>query len=318
MATMWHVIGGKEVRWQRVDKASSPNYGAPGTYKPSAATTGVPAGVTLTPYNGNMTITTPGTVLDSLDIFGFIQVRTADVTIRNCRVRGLGGGTGSAGLITATNSAVQNLVVQDCTLVPDTPSYWLDGIMGHDFTALRCNVYNTVDGFGAFNTATPGGPVNVYLYSNYVHDLSYFSPDPNHPTDNQTHNDCFQPQGGSNIRVIGNNFQGFFSTDPAVGTNNLPYPQANSAIMFNSNVGALTDCWVLNNWFDGGGITLNIATPNVDLGKINNNQFGRNSRLQGSGGDNTYTISMPSTTICETLGNVYEDNGHAIYVRHNG
>jgi hypothetical protein len=140
-------------------------------------------------------------VLDSLDIYGFVQVRAANVTIRNCRVRGLGGGTTNTGLILATHSAVQNLVVQDCTLVPDTPSYWLDGIMGHDYTARRCRVYNAVDGFGAFNTANPGGPINVYLYSNYVHDLSYFSPDPNHPSDNQTHNDA-HPRAYSNIRAI--------------------------------------------------------------------------------------------------------------------
>jgi nitrous oxidase accessory protein NosD len=318
MITSWHAIDGKEQRWLRADKGTSPYYGTPGTYKPSAATTGVPTDVTLTTYNGNMIITTPGTVLDSLDVFGFIQVRTANVTIRNCRVRGLGGGTNNTGLILATHSAVQNLVVQDCTLVPDTPSYWLDGIMGHDYTATRCNVYNLVDGFGGYNTYNPGGPINVYLYSNYVHDLSYFSPDPNHPSDNQTHNDCFQPQGGSNIRVIGNNFQAFYSTDPTVGTQNQPRPQANSAIQYNANVGTITDCWVTNNWFDGGGITVNVATPSTDIGRINNNQFGRNSYYQGSDGDTTYTVSMPSTTTCETIDNVYEDNGHAILVRHNG
>jgi hypothetical protein len=36
---------------------------------------------------------------------------------------------------------------------------------------------------------------------------------------------------------------------------------------------------VINNWFDGG-IMINTATPNTDIGKINNNWFGRNCYYQ--------------------------------------
>ncbi len=49
---------------------------------------GVPAGTKLTVSEGNLTVTTPNAVLDSLDIRGFVQVNAPGVVIKNSIVRG--------------------------------------------------------------------------------------------------------------------------------------------------------------------------------------------------------------------------------------
>ncbi len=55
---------------------------------PTTATAGVPAGTPLTVINGNYTITTAGAVVEGKDIRGCVDVRAANVTIRNSKVTG--------------------------------------------------------------------------------------------------------------------------------------------------------------------------------------------------------------------------------------
>lgn len=55
---------------------------------PSSATTGVPGGVRLTPYTGPCNITTAGTVIDGKTVNCTLNVRAADVTIRNSVING--------------------------------------------------------------------------------------------------------------------------------------------------------------------------------------------------------------------------------------
>ncbi|NLJ53934.1 MAG: hypothetical protein GX344_07365, partial [Intrasporangiaceae bacterium] len=52
---------------------------------PDESTTGVPAGVTLSPSSG-LTVTNDGAVIDGLDVSGRIIVAAGNVTIRNSRV----------------------------------------------------------------------------------------------------------------------------------------------------------------------------------------------------------------------------------------
>lgn len=57
--------------------------------KPGPANTGVPAGTVLTP-TGSLTVTADNTVIDGRDVTGTVEVRAANVTIRNTRIRGSG------------------------------------------------------------------------------------------------------------------------------------------------------------------------------------------------------------------------------------
>jgi hypothetical protein len=267
--------------------------------KPDATNTGIPAGTTLTEIHGDMVITVDGTIIEDKDVFGFIDVRARNVIIRRSRVRGSGPGTGNTGLIIALNAACVNLLVEYCELRPDFPSYWLDGIIGDNFTARYNKVYNVVDGFGINGT----GVLNTACYSNWVYDLSYFSPDPNH-TDNQTHNDCIQVFGGDGAIIAGNRLDCFLST--TVGTLNNPYTQGNAAIQLNQGTAPLTNLAANDNWVDGGNITVNGLGVTGDIGDLLRNRCGRGSH---SG----QVIGFATATVCNTgTGadvNVYDDNG---------
>jgi hypothetical protein len=257
-----------------------------GSYKPSASTTGVPAGTALKPYNtsgADLVITQDGTVLDGLDIYGDIKVRAKNVVIKNSRLHG-----GKAipksntGVVDSNNAAVVNLVVQDSTIVPDRPSYYRDGIVGHDYTARRNHISGSNDGLGIFNR--PGGPVtaNVTAEANYIHGLTYWSYDPAHS--DGTHNDGIQVQGGQNIRIAGNNIVA--NSTPGAGS--APNPRGTHAgigIMLQQNVAKLANVVVDKNWVDDGQ-----ASINIDNGKysnitvtVSNNKVGRNQFDFGNG-----------------------------------
>jgi hypothetical protein len=295
-----------------------------GAYEPDALTTGVLPGTSLETSTGDIIITASGTLLENLDISGFVDIRASNVTIRNCRIRGSSGGTSNRGLINCTHANCFAATIVDCTLVPDTPSYWLNAIHGHEYTIRRCNAYNVVDACGVFPLASdPGGPTNVVIEQNYFHDLSYFSPDPNHG-DDQTHNDVIQLQGGSGTVIRGNSLKGLLSTEPGVGTTPLPRDYALSVLMFNNNVGNITDCIIEDNWARGGEIGFNGGglTGGQDLGRIWRNKFDHSQGLQGSGGDNTWTIGLDSSVTCDTGDgtankNVYFDSGNEVTVRRN-
>lgn len=263
--------------------------------RPSAATTGVPAGTVLTenrPANGQLAITTAGTVLDGLDIYGQVYVQAANVTIRRCRIRGRNATTNES-LIQATSASVSSLLVEDCTLRPDFPSYWLNGFLGSNFTVRRCDISRCVDGFGVYNTNAPGTPLNVTIESNYVHDFSYYSPDPNHTNDNQTHNDGIQIQGGTGAIIRYNLIDSYFATD--VGTGNQTLPRALSCILFNVNVGTTGGHVIEDNWLYGGQVPVNgIGTPNVDLGRMWRNEFSGDTT-----GTPPQTIQVANNTVID-------------------
>lgn len=275
----------------------------PGTYQPSAETTGVPAGTVLTPYNtsgADLVITQDGTVLDGLEIFGDIKVRAANVTIKNSRLHG---GThipgGNTGIIDANSSAVSNLVVQDNTIIPDRPSYYRDGIVGHDYTARRNHIQRTNDGLGIFNR--PGGPAaaNVTAEANYIHSLTYWSSDPAHS--DGTHNDGIQVQGGENIRLAGNNVV----ANAVLGEGSGPNPRGDHAgigIMLQQNVAKLANVVVESNWVDDGQTSINIANgkyANITV-TVRNNYLGRNQYDFGNG--STYPIRIISRSASTVYG----------------
>ena len=297
----------------------------PGSYEPSSATTGVAAGSQLRPVSGDIVVTEPGTIIENQDIRGFVDVRTTDVTIRNSIVRGGAAATNRLALITATHRAVRNLRIEGVKLQPEHPALWVNGIMGHDYTARCVEVLETTDGFRAFNAVEPARPTNVTITQSYCHDLAYWSPDPGH-ADNQTHNDCFQGEGATDVALTFNLLHAYVST--TVGSRNHPpdRPQALSAIMVNDLVVAgvryQPTRWVVyGNWMDGGFIAVNCGDDAVatNLGSFLRNVFDDGQYHQGPP---THTITCNAAIVVETGDgtpdqNVYRD-GVPIRVRHNG
>lgn len=322
-----------------------------GSYKPAEPTTGLLPGWVdsqtspsvgeqqLTALSGTQTITTDNTVLQNKDIFGFVNVRAANVQLINCKIRGDNSASTSVGVVNAAHQNCVGLLIKDCLIVPDYPSYWLTGIFGHDYTAERCNIYNVVDGFGAFN-ANSGhttDPIFVRIYGSYVHDLSYYSPDPTHG-DNRTHNDGIQIQGNSDIIIRGNRFDANASSSVGDGYNDsVPAPLPASyrpsvtgqAIGITPNVSAVANVTIDQNWIDYGAqsITIAVNTYNVGTGiSITANRFGRNQpnltkdsvtarrAIAVQTGVNTIT-GVPASTGTDTqLGNVYDDDSSPITI----
>jgi hypothetical protein len=260
--------------------------------KPVAGNTGVVAGSVLTQYNGDMVVTTAGAVIQNLDIRGNVNVKASNVTIRNCIIRGaaVAPTSGSYALIMQYSNNVTKLVVEDCTLVAQSPNPWTSGIQGTNMTIRRCDISNTVDGIDSM------GVGNVLVDCCYIHDGSYFTPSTTH-TDNQTHDDGIQITNGTNVVFTNNNITNFFM----------------SCFMVGQDQGPIVGLRIVNNWLDGGTATINLAAKSYGTLKavVTGNRFGR-SRT------NSYQIlttgAVDKTTI---TGNVWDDNGQPVRIVSN-
>ena len=321
-----------------------------GTYKPSASTTGLLPGWVdsqTTPgvgeqqlgiLNGNQTITTANTVIQNKDIFGFVFVKAAGVRIINCKIRGNSTATSEFGLIDARNQGCVDLVIKDCELVPDYPSLWITGLIGHDFTAERLDIYNCTDSLGIYN-ANSGhttDPAIVRIYGCWTHDLTYYSPDPTH-SDNRTHNDGIQIQGNSDIIIRGNFIQANASVVGDGYDDTVPKPLPPSyrpsvtgqAIGLTPNVSVIYDVTIDQNWIDFGAQSITVAVNTYNVGAniiMTANKFGRGQPnltkdsvtarrpIAVQSGVNPIDGVPASSSTDTQLGNIYEDDNSPITI----
>lgn len=246
------------------------------TATPTASTTGVPAGTKLRVHNGDLTIKTAGTVIDGLDIRGFVRVEAPNVTIKNTIVRGRAT-TGNAIMIYAGTGKSAGLTVRNTELAPTNATPNTNGIYGFDFTLDRVNIHNVIDSVHIFGN-------NVTIANSYLHNNLHFTNDPNHR--DGSHDDNIQIQKGSNIVITNNNISGSY----------------NAALMVTQDQGAVSNVRLSNNLVAGGGCTVNIAEKGkgaIQGLKITDNIFG----------DSRFGCSMlvPPTTPMYEKGNVKAD-----------
>jgi hypothetical protein len=255
---------------------------------PDATTTGVPAGTKLTVHDGDLTITKAGTVIDGVDVHGFIHVQAPDVTIRRSVIRG---GTikivpgGDTGVITATDSAVRNLVVEDSEILQTAVSPQVDGIIGGNFTLRRVEVNGGVDTVKVFKN-------NVTIDASWLHGTQ-LQTDPY--SGQKTHNDGVQVLGGTTIKIANTRIEG----------------ADNSAIMVSQEAAATVGLDIQNNWLDGGGCTVNIVPKDLDsIGPIvlADNLFGHDTRVANC------PVARTASTTLEATHNLYQDSGQAIKI----
>lgn len=200
-----------------------------GTTKPSALTAGVIPNVPLTTLAGNQTITVAGTTLANRDITGKVDVRAANVTLRNCR----------ADSLVATDSACSNLLAEDCSFYPRSESNANgSAVTGHDFTLRRCEVKWHIDGVNVFNTsATQPYSSNVVMHHTWIHDLAWWTASAGgivHPSDDFSHNDGIQHQGGWDTEIIGCLIEGRFARQYAHWQSNTYPTEPYAPITLNS------------------------------------------------------------------------------------
>jgi len=271
--------------------------------KPSASNTGATG--TLSTLSGDQVVTVAGTTIEDKDIYGKVTVRAANVTLRNCRIRGNATQSSNSGLVDATHSSVSNLLIEDCTLAAGTPSVWWTGIIGHDYTARRCNISQVVDGFGVYNTANPSAHSGVLIELNYVHDLSCISPDPNH-SDNKTHGDVVQIQGGGYVIIRNNHFDATPSSTSTAGV------KPTSCVMITPNVSACPGNVITGNWLYGvSAAVINVSPKSKGSSTtawIADNRFGPTVGYPMLLDDSQLSfVGLPTTTGLDTLnGNVYD------------
>jgi hypothetical protein len=256
----------------------------PGPFLPGPSNTGVPPGTPLEVHNGDLTITRDNDVIDGLDVYGFVTIRANNVTIRNTRIRGRETTTGRA-LIQAWDGFT-NLVVEDSTLRADFPSRFVDGLIGYNFTARRIQASNVVD------TSMITGVGNVAITDSYFFGTLHVPDD--RRSDGWTHDDNLQIEGGSNILVQNNRFEG----------------SVNAAIMVTTNTSQTRGVRVIGNRLSDGGCTINLSETRhgtiVDF-LVQDNRFGT-SRNHPCG------VIAPSTSRPQMVNNFYLD-GTPVTVR---
>jgi hypothetical protein len=266
--------------------SSSPPAETQPTSWPGSSNTGVPSGRALTRHNGNLVITKAGATYDSLDVHGFVDVRAPNVTIRRSIIRG-GTATGNRGLITNTTASATNLLVEDCDLIPTNPSVWLDGVKGANFTVRRVNIDGgVVDGVKVHGN-------NVVVEDSWIHDLSYYSSDPNQGG-GPTHNDGIQVLGGSNITIKHNTI--------TIGS------KLNAVMQVTQDYASTKGLSFTQNWVDGGTCSVKLNHSGSSMGPVtvSTNSFGSHTDISHC------AILRTSKTSLNSSGNVWTDTGASV------
>lgn len=263
----------------------------PTVARPGPDNTGVPAGTVLTPHYGNLTITTAGTHLDSLDIHGYVTISAPNVKITRSVIRGSSATlTSATPLVKSYDLGSAGLVIEDSEIRPAYPSYWQDGIGVQNGTLRRVEITGTVDGVGVHGD-------NVHVVDSWIHDLRSYSSVPNQ-SDGKSHNDGIQVHLGKGLRVSNSTITG----------------GSNAAVMVTPNTGVVSDAQIVGNWLDHGGCTVNVSEKGrgpIEGLVITDNRFGRSTSVADC------AIIMPPTTtaVAVTTGNVWDDTGDPIRVR---
>jgi len=253
--------------------------------KPTAANTGVPAGVTLTVVNGDVTVSQDGAMVDGQDIHGFLIIAASNVRVTRSIVRGRAI-TSNAGVIRI--NAGSNILIEDVEIAVAVPAATVDGMWGDNFVGRRLHIHGGVDGLKA--------GANSRLECSYIHGQTHFDVDPNQGG-GPTHNDAIQILEGTNIHIVGNQLVAAMSD--------------NAAIQITQDFGAVGDLHLESNWADGGGCTFNIShnggTSLTDVHAIGN-RFGRNSYFD-------CPILKSTKTTLDSSGNVWDDDGTTVPIQ---
>jgi len=298
---------------------SDPYAGRPTTYgvvQPDGTNTGTVSSVTITrtSHTGDLTLSTPGDEnWINYDFHGRVKVNSSGRKyFKNCWFYGNGALTSNTACLDCTNANVTNVIAEDCTMIPTTPTLWQDGIIGHHYTATRCNVQYCADGFGVYNTSDPTGDLGVTIQMCYVTNFGWWYPDPNQS--DGTHSDGIQIQGGANMQVLGNYIHGYYNT--SIGTS--PWGRLNlttvkdplhhnvSNMMYTPNVGAITNTFVDKNWFYGSEIAVNASSSGNNgnnIGTWTNNIFGKGTTYYAG-----YTLDFYHGATWTQSGNLYDDS----------
>jgi hypothetical protein len=247
---------------------------------------GVPAGIALTKMSGDIVISKDGTVLENVDLDGYVSIKADNVTIKNSILRGGTTGTTARALVMSWNNA-KNLVVKDTTLVARHPSAYVDGISGKEMTIQRVDISGTVDAVKIIGS-------NVSVTDSVLHNAYYQSSGVAYQSDGTTHNDGVQVEGGGKITISGNTISGFH----------------NAAVMVTQNASLITGLNINNNTLSQGGCTINMAEKGkggMTGVRVTSNKFGVNNT-----GSRACPMLIHTITEAVISGNAWVDSTAAV------
>ena len=194
-------------------------------------TPGIPPAADLEVHEGDLTVTTAGTVVDSLDIRGYLRIKAANVTVKNSIVRGRAG-LGNTSMALVQNSS-PGLVIQDSEIVAQYPTYYIDGFVGSNATFSRVNIHGVVDSIKIIGD-------NVVVKDSWLHDNLYYA---QVPSGGDTHNDNIQIGVGQNITI----------------SNNIMTGTRNAVLMITQDRGHVGNLTFTKNHVDNGACSVNLA-----------------------------------------------------------
>jgi hypothetical protein len=228
---------------------------------PTAATTGVPDGVTLTPSTA-LDVWTPGAVLDGLDVQGCLSVHVPDVTVRNSRIT-----CTDETLRAVSLTDAPGFVMEDSEIVSDGSAQVAIGWGG--YTLRRVEIRGTQDG--------PRLGDDVSISDSYVHGLVRHD---------GVHTDAMQSTSGSDIVVRHN------TLDPRQADSD---DFLNSAVQLGTETGLhrLENALFEGNFFNGGSYSVNVScSANVTNVVFQGNSYGHGNRYGAA-------IAVPGVTFTQ-------------------
>ena len=228
---------------------------------PTAATTGVPAGTTLTPST-DLDVWEAGAVLDGLDVQGCLTVHAPGVVVRNSRITCRDATLRAVSLVDAPG-----FVMEDSEIVSDGSAEVAIGWSG--YTLRRVDVHGTQDGPRLGNDVT--------VVDSYVHDLV---------RSEAVHTDGLQSTSGTNIVVRHN------TVDPRrAGSDDF----LNAAVQLGTETGSqrLENVLFEDNFFNGGTYSVNVkCSANVQGVVFRGNRYGHGNRYGAA-------VAVPAVTFTE-------------------
>jgi hypothetical protein len=186
---------------------------------PDATTTGVPAGVTLTP-SGSLVIDTSDAVIEGLDIKGSVIINAPNVTLKNCKV------TSTDKNVVLVKPGITGAVIENCEI--DNRSAGGQCIAGQG-TFLRNNIHDCADGIDVRGD-------NTLIQGNFIHSMGGTA---------DSHLDGIQADGGFSNLTINHN--------TVINEQNQT-----SAVMLDNYWGPIDTVAITNNLLVGGGYTVYI------------------------------------------------------------
>lgn len=298
-----------------------------GSYKPGPTTTGPRPSVALVRHDGDFRITTPGQVVEGLDIYGRVIVTATAVgaVVRNCIIRGPGPAwiSGFVACIDGTSSTLRGLLVEDsrvdCT---GRENPWVDAVRGSDVTLRRVEITRVGDGLSLVTVVGNVTAEGCWLHDGYY--AEWIKGTVGYPTisDARVHGDAVQFHRGKGYTLRYNNLGGTRNPGPyhqspynTVDAKMVAYKDAgedyeNSCFMIKQEVDSsaankVENVLIEGNWLAGGASSINLSYSLLNTMasvSIINNRF-----IRSTWGAHLYIIR--DTAIAAVLtGNVFDDD----------